>query len=60
MKAVLRKATALLAVFMIALPLAACGGETDAAAEANAGLADIVFSVPDSWTLTEASKGNSL
>lgn len=60
MRAVLKKATALLIIFAIALPLAACKGEPDAASEGNTGIADLVFSVPDSWTMTGASKGESL
>ena len=60
MKAALKKATALLMAFIITLSLAACGGEKDAAANANAGVADIVFCVPDSWTMTSASLGDSL
>ena len=60
MREALKKATALLAAFTIALPLAACGGETAPSADTNAGIADLVFCVPDSWTMTEASKGDSL
>ena len=60
----LKKLLALTTVMVMVLSLAACGGsgsETgsgEALAEPNAGVADIVFSLPEAWTWSSATLGD--
>ena len=63
MKNSLKKILALATVLAMALSLAACGGgsssggSSEAPAEPNSGVAGIVFSVPEDWTVEDASIG---
>ncbi|MBQ3428575.1 MAG: hypothetical protein IJH28_02225 [Mogibacterium sp.] len=63
MKMTLKKLLALITVMAMVLSLAACGGgsgggSSEAPAEANAGVAEIVFSVPEAWTCNSATLGD--
>ena len=63
MKKSIKKLLALTTAVIMVLSLAACGGgsssggSSEAPAEPNAGVAGIVFSVPDDWTVDGASVG---
>lgn len=63
MKKSIKKFLVLLTAGIMVLALAACGGgsssggSSEAPAEPNAGVAGIVFSVPDDWTVDGASVG---
>lgn len=64
MKKSIRKLLALTTAVIMVLSLAACGGgsssggSSEAPAEPNAGVAGIVFSVPEDWTVSGAEQGN--
>lgn len=63
MKKSIRKILALVAAVIMVLALAACGGgssggSSEAPAEPNSGVAGIVFSVPEDWTVSGAEQGN--
>ena len=69
MKKSLRKVLALMASLAMAFSMAACGGGSSSGggvepaevpAEPNAGVAGVVFSVPEGWTLTSANEGSGV